>query len=367
MVLLGVHDLEYQKWCKQLLRQSWGYIALITMAEVAIFLTMWALDSIAQALPYLLTYIVRPAVIHGGLYGITHLISLSLLKKKEYGRQAFLYITGVSIIISSVVWTHRSVVTANVLFAFPAILSLIFVSKRAHFYAFFLNLVGYGLYLGALLLWEPATMPNYMDILTTLTIIVGGWLISSIVLNRQLAMEQDVRLANQRSMQDSLTKMFNHAAFYERLDECIICNARDGAAFSLLIFDIDDFKRINDECGHDMGDEVLLQLVASIQEAVRPDEITFRYGGEEFTILSPRGAAECMALAERIRADFAERVERMKLCQNVTVSAGVCVFDPTIYTGRREFFASADEALYEAKRTGKNKSVLWTPQLLERP
>lgn len=188
-----------------------------------------------------------------------------------------------------------------------------------------------------------------------------------LVLDRLQSYVQATTEANKRSMCDSLTQLFNHASFYEQLDEHIVRNAREGRAFCLIIFDLDDFKRINDQYGHDIGDVVLLTLVDAINDAIEGEDIAFRYGGEEFTVLTPRAVNDSLALAETVRTAFAAAsVTALPHRMAATVSGGVCAFDGARFPGRREFFAAADEALYAAKRTGKNRTVLWTPALLER-
>lgn len=203
-------------------------------------------------------------------------------------------------------------------------------------------------------------------ILVGAAIMLAVHLICLLALDRQLALVEGEREANRASMLDSLTRLLNHAAFYDQLDRHILRQTRGGGGFCLLVFDIDNFKRVNDQYGHDTGDQVLLALVDAMNGAVGEGDLAFRYGGEEFTVLTGRGLEESYALSETIRAGFAERAARLDPPITITVSAGLCRYDPDYSYGRREFFASADEALYEAKRTGKDKTVIWTEALLGR-
>ena len=155
---------------------------------------------------------------------------------------------------------------------------------------------------------------------------------------------------------DGLTQIHNKRALFEALEKELMRARRYERDLALLMFDIDFFKRINDQYGHLAGDHVLRELARIVQERIRREEVFARYGGEEFVILLPEtplpGAA---ALAESLRArvanhPFVFQGERIP----VTVSIG------TALLGENDKVASdliqrADEKLYEAKRGGRNR------------
>ena len=155
---------------------------------------------------------------------------------------------------------------------------------------------------------------------------------------------------------DGLTQIHNKRALFEALEKELMRARRYERDLALLMFDIDFFKRINDQYGHLAGDHVLRELARIVQERIRREEVFARYGGEEFVILLPEtplpGAA---ALAESLRARVANHAfvfqgERIP----VTVSIG------TALLGENDKVASdliqrADEKLYEAKRGGRNR------------
>jgi diguanylate cyclase (GGDEF)-like protein len=157
------------------------------------------------------------------------------------------------------------------------------------------------------------------------------------------------------SMRDGLTGLFNHTSFYEVIDLQLKTYARHGTVVSLILADIDDFKAINDQCGHQEGDRVLKDLASTIENVSRDSDICSRYGGEEFAVILPmtnaHGAAE---IAERIRA---EAMQIQTGGRALTVSAGVasCSEDTT---NARALVERADRALYRAKRNGKNRVVV---------
>jgi len=154
---------------------------------------------------------------------------------------------------------------------------------------------------------------------------------------------------------DTLTGISNRRAFEANLEELIGQASRYKNTFSMLIFDIDNFKHLNDQYGHDMGDRVLKDLVERIKEVVRDVDILSRWGGEEFTILMAQTGREgALRMAERCRRIVADSL--FDEVGPVTISLGVTCYRPD--DNERMFFKRADDALYQAKAEGKNR-VVW--------
>lgn len=158
------------------------------------------------------------------------------------------------------------------------------------------------------------------------------------------------------SITDSLTKAYNRQYLYQRLPDEIERCRRYGGAFSVVLFDVDHFKQLNDTYGHPAGDFVLRELVRLVHLMVREVDGLVRYGGEEFLLLMPktdlRGAAE---VAERIRASvedaaFAWADQTLK----VTVSLGIAALHGGPDTDEH-LLKRADDALYQAKSAGRNQ------------
>lgn len=147
---------------------------------------------------------------------------------------------------------------------------------------------------------------------------------------------------------DPLTGLANRRHYRERLANEITRSKRYQKPFVIALFDVDNFKKINDTQGHGVGDGVLQKIARIIREAIRTSDLGARWGGEEFVVLMPetpkRGA---VAVAERIRERVAEQV-------NVTLSGGLAAF-PGDGTDERDLFIFADRALYRAKSEGKNQ------------
>lgn len=161
---------------------------------------------------------------------------------------------------------------------------------------------------------------------------------------RELAGELEYRATH-----DPLTGVLNRAAVIELSNRCL-----DGDALALIVLDIDYFKRINDSFGHPVGDQVICGVVASLKKDVSGATRLGRVGGEEFTVLLPAHALdEACAAAERMRQAIAAHAFGLPDCSRVTASFGVS-WTPR---GRSfdEAYGQADEALYAAKRAGRNR------------
>lgn len=158
------------------------------------------------------------------------------------------------------------------------------------------------------------------------------------------------------SKTDALTDMYNHRTFQEYFDTIIKQVSVADNRFQLAIFDIDDFKKINDTFGHSVGDIIIQRISSKIKTMVTVDDITARYGGEEFVvILTNKTMEQSLILLESIRKAIQDE-SHIELNRNVTVSVGVHEYHKG--EPKEEVFNKADEALYEAKHSGKNKIVV---------
>ncbi len=161
------------------------------------------------------------------------------------------------------------------------------------------------------------------------------------------------------SVTDSLTGAFNREHFDHRLEAEISFSRRHGAELSLLLLDIDHFKRVNDTFGHQAGDTVLVEMAAAVNGSLRTEDVFARYGGEEFAIIL-RGID--LASAYHVGERFRMLVESLRIESNghsipITVSVGVaslrCCPDDLAET----LIATADRRLYAAKHAGRNRVV----------
>jgi diguanylate cyclase len=159
-----------------------------------------------------------------------------------------------------------------------------------------------------------------------------------------------------RSLTDPLTGLPNRREFNGRLEERMSAWKRRQEVFSLLMLDVDHFKKLNDEHGHLAGDQVLAAIAKALRSAVRREDAVARYGGEEFAILLPNTLLEQAALvAEKVRSAVASTaVEQNHQNITVTVSGGLAVIEPD--DTAESLIHRADAALYAAKAAGRNRT-----------
>ncbi len=155
---------------------------------------------------------------------------------------------------------------------------------------------------------------------------------------------------------DHLTGCFNRMKWDEYRQQAIVNSSMTGMPLSLLFLDIDHFKSINDNFGHDIGDTTLVTVADIVQKNIRQTDSLFRTGGEEFAVLLPEAESEeARLLAERIREKVAEH--KFEQVNQVTISLGATTFRGKD-DNESELCKRADQALYHAKRSGRNRVSL---------
>lgn len=156
---------------------------------------------------------------------------------------------------------------------------------------------------------------------------------------------------------DGLTQIHNKRAFETNIEREVSRSHRYRRPLSLLLFDIDHFKQVNDECGHLAGDAVLRQLAALVSANIRREDLVARVGGEEFALIVPElGLEQGRAVAEKLRVLIERTPCRFEdLTIPITTSFGVGELRATPPMGHTELYQNADTQLYKAKRGGRNR------------
>jgi two-component system, cell cycle response regulator len=186
---------------------------------------------------------------------------------------------------------------------------------------------------------------------------------------RVAALQADNRRLLELSTNDGLTQIANHRAFQERLRDEFRRAQRYDDPLALILIDLDHFKQVNDQHGHQVGDDVLRAFAGTMRGAVRETDFIARYGGEEFAAILPKThLAGALTVAERICADL--RSLKVGPAQvRVTASVGVSSFPGRQVNTSDQLITTADEALYRSKREGRNRISLYqsTPTAAANP
>ena len=187
--------------------------------------------------------------------------------------------------------------------------------------------------------------------------------VTDVATNRHQLQAANMKL-QQLSSTDCLTGLYNRRYWEQSLAFAYARNQRYGNATSLMMFDIDHFKRVNDTYGHPAGDEVIRQVARLVREQIRDSDVAGRYGGEEFgVVLSDTDKAGAQIIAERLRKAV-ENLDVQHDGQSIrfTISLGVAdLVEPS--GSHTDLIAWADHALYQSKHRGRNRVTVHEPQV----
>ena len=186
----------------------------------------------------------------------------------------------------------------------------------------------------------------------------GRWIHDDVLADNRVRLQELTQDLGMKAATDPLTGLHNRLKFYQALALEMERSERYGTPLSLILYDIDHFKRVNDTYGHLTGDKVLVQLSRFVPNLIRTTDFLARWGGEEFVILVPgSGGPMAFQAAEKLRDAVGQVV--FEDVGTITCSFGVTQWVPGETSA--EFIARADEALYHAKANGRNQAVLAPP------
>ena len=177
------------------------------------------------------------------------------------------------------------------------------------------------------------------------------------------ALQERNRQLQEMANRDGLTNLFNHRFFHEHLTREMDRVRRYGGVISCVLVDIDFFKKVNDNHGHQVGDSILTELALILQNGIRETDLAARYGGEEFAlILIQTESSAAQLICERLRSHIAAypfTVVNPPL--QITASFGIASFPTTGIKKEKDLVDAADQALYQAKEGRRNKVALFSP------
>lgn len=358
------------EWNRKVMRWIWISIGLVIFIEILLFLFYQPVPECSKR-EYLDIFVIRPSMMIVMYAGCMELIF------RFFGEALGEYVTTILflliqfLLLGTVAAVHSSVPYMCMILTYPVIFANVYREKIFRYAAFAACILVYaGINYGFI----PSTefRPDnsrevYLVIFVGFTIVAFSFskVLTSVVVNfekeNRKIYEENQKIHEEKekileiSQRDSMTGLYNHKMFYDKLNEHLqLCS--EECPVSLVIIDIDNFKRINDTFGHAMGDNVILKIVSIIEKNVTDKDVAARYGGEEFgLILAGKTEMEAYNVSERIRREV-ENAEVDGVTGRITISLGMLEVKPGDKNGIL-LFKEVDSALYEAKQTGKNKTV----------
>lgn len=325
---------------------------LLLCVELLLFVLYQPNEECSRAM-YFWFFIVKPSGIQ--IIAILFVRLLTFIKRKCYHRRVMYLGTLflLSVFAASTIWIHTSVPLISMLLMLPLIFATLYKDSILSWLQLLICVVIY-------VLKELYFYPNspYLPPLNNFIniSIFTGSIVCELFLIEEV--QEYVQAMEKRADRDSMTGLYNHRIFYERLDMLFTNHKNNGTSFSLLVIDIDRFKRINDTYGHAFGDDVICRL-SEILKNQEVDCFCARYGGEEFAVIFENiDSTAAYKLAEEIRLQFAGCVfmtpdggRSFSISIGVTDNNNSCV-------NSKEMFLRADQMLYKAKESGRNRVCL---------
>ncbi|MEK4459302.1 MULTISPECIES: GGDEF domain-containing protein [Paenibacillus] len=350
------------RWVRKMLLLYWMIIAVHFIVQLGSYLF---LDYHASPYEFYVGTLIVPTLI---MSGSNLLAELAHFKFNRYSF-AILFMAS-TVICWMIIRLNYDIRIITALCLLPIFSSILFFNRRLIWLSFVLQVVVF-----FLLLAVDASFRTYLsdfDIVAIPTFLIMSTFIALIIqasgrdllvdLYKTKRAQQELMISNaiisKMSMTDGLTKLYNHLSF-QNFYEKALEYAEQGAIIHLALVDIDNFKKINDTYGHQFGDKILEGISQIITEQITANDIPARYGGEEFAILMfEHTFEEAYQIVENIRREVEKMTFQEKLqLVSVTVSIGLKSYTEEMNKDKDVFFQQADDYLYQAKRSGKNKIV----------
>ncbi|MCU7800790.1 MAG: GGDEF domain-containing protein, partial [gamma proteobacterium symbiont of Lucinoma myriamae] len=327
----------YLFWSESVFWQQWMSPILITM---------YAFSGIVFAFIFLKTLQFFPRIFQGALLACIVLLLVQMILF-IMGAQSLAVIIAIAFVIFFAIFT-----------LFMAILTLQYIPQEVRYFliATIATLIGSSITAMTVFGVIPYYEITYRAVEIGLSIDV---ILLSIALAEQFRLLQNEKqIAEELARLDPLTGLFNRRAFHEVAEPILHNSLRYNHSISVIIFDIDKFKMINDTYGHNIGDEVIKVVAETTQNIKRKGDVSVRWGGEEFVILLPKtGIERARALAERLRKQIESiGVKSPHLKFPFTVSLGVAqMSEAEEVNSIEQLIKLADTQMYQAKENGRNQ------------
>ena len=349
-----------EKYRNRLIGVHRATVTIVSVVEIiAYFIFVYlGIEKFSFESGYLWLNVILPICINA----CAHLVAVWICRSERFSidfrNASIIYAAFVTTFVVSIF--HRDYIVTLCAFVFPIILSAMYNDKKLLKQSLYLALVS--LTIAALVLY----IEKKLDLTTALNVMVLYGFVAVSYLSGDLSIkfsqsnfaliEEQARINDNLEYEidlDPMTKLFNKMAFYERLEIAMEKARNDDIESHIAVMDIDDFKKINDECGHDEGDDVLKALAKILKGVCDENDYPCRFGGEEFAlILVGKNLEEALERVEVARKEFsALKFDFLK--ERLSFSCGVTKVNPDI--SGEENFSNADDLLYDSKKNGKDR------------
>ncbi|GFZ82056.1 hypothetical protein GCM10008018_29750 [Paenibacillus marchantiophytorum] len=354
-----------QDWNRKLLNAYWLLVWIQLPFEL-----LYAI-SIQQDLEFIINRLIIPLLIMILIMSLLEFINMYSKRFLDY-----YIISGGAVLSFALIYYNHDMKLAPLYLFLPIFVSIFYFQLSKIIYALALSLLSisilYWIKLSVFSNYKPIDLLAVVPVLLVVSIIASGIMkrgaeiLTNLKATTELKQELMIKniIMDKLSKTDALTDLYNHITFHEYLDELIQQNESGHFCIHIAVLDIDNFKKVNDTYGHRAGDAVLKSVSSTLKNRVGLNDFVARYGGEEFAIIfTEKETDEVFETLERIRWQISQMKYEELSGQSVTISIGLCEYHPG--TSKESLFAGADQSLYTAKKTGKNKTVIHTAPLKE--
>lgn len=357
------HAVNLASWNRNMLNAHWAIVAAILTGEL-----IYMFSGAESPSDYFSSYVLPSICIMPGIMAVTELANFFGRRFNEY-----IIILGGAFLVLSLLYIHPGIPVLYNAFFVPILTSVFYFQiRKVLFSASVMYAICFLLFFTSKSTQHPFAL---VDFIATLAILACGTLICIGIMHRGIVLlnqlkttlesRQELLIKNivmdRMSKIDPLTGLYNHMTFHEYFDRLAEQSDKFGFSLQLAVLDIDNFKAVNDTYGHRAGDAVIQRVAEALQRHALPNDFVARYGGEEFAILfTEKSSNDALEILEAIRLDIAGTAHEELGGEPVTISGGLSEYRPGM--GKEISFGLADNALYIAKKSGKNRIVIKTQE-----
>lgn len=367
----GDFQSTYVKWQRLFMRANVVCALIVLATEIGMFFALWKGGLLIQPVPeYLRDFLILPSLTNALLLALSRLLTRIFAGRDRV--QRYVPVLTLALMCLVVASTHFFFAVSLCTFCLPVFSTAIYGDGKmtnrttALCLLFMLLSVAKGV-----LVTEPPDPYLVPEAGAALLILAASHIFCTVLIRFQREKSDRLEESYRRQIEmhdqlsrDQKTGLYGDTAFRARLGQAVEQAQSGGEQVALAVLDIDDFKQVNDTCGHARGDQVLMRLAELLRERCTGSCMPARFGGEEFAIIftGMAGAQAVDLLAQLMRAFEAERFAFYQ--RAVTLSAGIAFFESGITA--EALFDRADAAMYGAKADGKNRLCVYRAQCMER-